>query len=214
MASPHPIPDPAREARRERARERRARDFLAAAEAVFAEKGYHEAGIDEIAARAGYAAGSIYRYFPSKKDLYQTLLADKAGESLQRARAVATEDGPALDRLRAVVRSELEFIRTNERFLRVLVAEVMSGRDDHTEECQRHRQSYLDLLRKLLREGIRRGEFRPHDGDLTAILIGRLGETLFHEYLGPDISPRLFKQRLARIESFLIESIDRLLLPP
>ncbi len=49
-------------------------DLLIAAEALFAEKSYHEAGVAEIAARAGLATGSFYRHFDSKKDILLAVL--------------------------------------------------------------------------------------------------------------------------------------------
>jgi TetR/AcrR family transcriptional regulator, fatty acid metabolism regulator protein len=58
---------------RERQRAERAALILDAASAVFAEKGYADAAIDEIAARAGIAKGTIYLHFASKDDLVAAL---------------------------------------------------------------------------------------------------------------------------------------------
>lgn len=207
------VDSPPRRARRERDRELRRQDILAAAETIFAAHGYHEAAVEKIAEEAGYAAGTVYRYFESKKDLYQTLLAEKAGESLQRASEMAAGRGPVITRLLGVVRGELDFIRRHESFLRVLVAEVMSSSGDLTAECVKHRQSYLAIIRRLLKEGIRQQEFREMDVELTAVLIGRIGEVLYHEYLGAAAPGREFERRLARVEDFILETIDRLLLP-
>ena len=48
--------------------------LLEAALAVFAERGYVQASIDEIAARAGYSKGAVYWHFESKDDLFFSLL--------------------------------------------------------------------------------------------------------------------------------------------
>ncbi|HYF63745.1 MAG TPA: TetR/AcrR family transcriptional regulator [Herpetosiphonaceae bacterium] len=58
---------------RERQRAERAALILSAASAVFAEKGYADAAIDEIAARAGIAKGTVYLHFASKDDLVAAL---------------------------------------------------------------------------------------------------------------------------------------------
>src|SRR5205085_3187052 len=50
-------------------REVRATIIMDAAEEVFIEKGYHDASMDEIAARAGIAKGTLYQHFPGKEDL-------------------------------------------------------------------------------------------------------------------------------------------------
>src|SRR5215472_19329801 len=64
--------------------ERRILDIMTAARAVFAEKGYNDALISDIAERAGLVDGSIYRFFTNKRDLlvrvvehwYEGMLAD------------------------------------------------------------------------------------------------------------------------------------------
>jgi len=47
--------------------------ILEAANKVFAEKGYHEATMDDIAKRLGVSKGAIYLYFSSKEDLFEAL---------------------------------------------------------------------------------------------------------------------------------------------
>lgn len=54
--------------------EQRRSDILKAAIKVFGEKGYHNAKMQEIAARAGVANGTVYRYFPSKFQLATELI--------------------------------------------------------------------------------------------------------------------------------------------
>src|SRR5260370_2843863 len=47
--------------------------ILDAANRVFAEKGYHEATMDDIAKRLGVSKGAIYLYFASKEDLFEAM---------------------------------------------------------------------------------------------------------------------------------------------
>ena len=54
--------------RRERERQMRRREILEAAQAVFAEKGYSHATLDEIAQRAEFAKGTLYNYFEGGKE--------------------------------------------------------------------------------------------------------------------------------------------------
>ena len=61
-----------------RAQGRAARDeLLDAALAVFARRGYGHAGVDEIAAAAGYSKGALYWHFSGKEELLQTLLDER-----------------------------------------------------------------------------------------------------------------------------------------
>ena len=54
--------------RRERERQNRRREILEAAQAVFAEKGYTHATLDEIAQRAEFGKGTLYNYFEGGKE--------------------------------------------------------------------------------------------------------------------------------------------------
>lgn len=47
--------------------------ILEAANKVFAERGYHEATMDDIAKRLGVSKGAIYLYFSSKEDLFEAM---------------------------------------------------------------------------------------------------------------------------------------------
>lgn len=202
-----------REERRSRDRELRRQDFLAAAERVFSRRGYHDAGMEEIAEEAGYAIGTVYRYFTSKKELYHTLLETKAMEQQQRLQGFLSMPGPVIERIRLLVRDELDFVRTHQEFLRVMVVEVMTNASDLNEGCRQLRADHRRNFHRLIEEGQRSGEFRPVDEELASVLISRMGETLFHETLGVMPAGPAFDRKLAKVEAFMLEMIDRTLLP-
>lgn len=67
-----------RRTRAARAESRDAREELFdAAIAVFAERGFNDASVDEIAARAGYSKGALYWHFAGKEDLFFALLDER-----------------------------------------------------------------------------------------------------------------------------------------
>ena len=89
---PAPAARPARPMRAD-ARRNRAR-VLEAARAVFAEEGL-AVPLDEIAARAGVGAGTVYRHFPTKEALFEAVVTDRieALTELGRASLAAVADG-------------------------------------------------------------------------------------------------------------------------
>ena len=71
-------------AKRRLTAEERRTEILDAALAVFSERGYHEASIDEIAGEAGVSKALIYEHFSSKQELYGELIARNARDLTQR----------------------------------------------------------------------------------------------------------------------------------
>jgi AcrR family transcriptional regulator len=70
------------ELRRQREREQRYQTILAAAEKLFAQKGYHQAGMEEIADLSEVSVGTVYFYFKNNEDLIVHML-EKIGYQLR-----------------------------------------------------------------------------------------------------------------------------------
>lgn len=68
--------------RKERERQQHRQEILAVAQRLFAEKGFHNVSVQEIATAAEFAIGTLYTFFPSKEDLFFHVLAACAEESL------------------------------------------------------------------------------------------------------------------------------------
>lgn len=78
-------------------------EIVEAALAVFAEKGFAAAKLDEIAARAGVSKGALYLYFETKEDLFRAVVEQAIAPNLEMMRAmIAAHPGPISDLLRLV----------------------------------------------------------------------------------------------------------------
>jgi AcrR family transcriptional regulator len=91
-------------------RRRQTRDhLLTAAAEVFAQRGFHEATLEEVAAAAGFSKGAVYSNFTSKEDLFLSLLEHHVTEMFARVRsALEASDIPAGDRLGDFVQLAVE----------------------------------------------------------------------------------------------------------
>ncbi|MBB4198294.1 AcrR family transcriptional regulator [Rhodoblastus sphagnicola] len=91
-----------KQARTPQAREERVRAIMAAALDQFSHAGFQAARLDDIAAQAGIAKGTVYLYFESKERLLEALVASAIGAPLEAMeKAVAASSAPASDLLRA-----------------------------------------------------------------------------------------------------------------
>ncbi len=80
--------------------ETRRAQILEAAITCFADTGYYETSIDDIAALTGLSKGAIYHHYKSKRDILSALFDEWSGDLLTRWRSIGEQSGPleALDR--------------------------------------------------------------------------------------------------------------------
>src|SRR3954454_12756787 len=110
--------------RRETRAEKQARtrgELLTTAAAVFAERGYDGASVEEIAEQAGYSHGAVYSNFAGKSDLFlavfERYMADRAQE-LAATQAEIEGDAPLEIRARALADQWMEHLASDrESFL-------------------------------------------------------------------------------------------------
>jgi len=113
----------AESSRKDRERQQHREEILAAALKLFAEKGFASVSMQEIAAAAEFATGTLYNFFPSKEDLFFELLVATAEESL--GMILPTLDGPDSEemKLSRFIRLHEWIIREQSSALRLYVLE-------------------------------------------------------------------------------------------
>ena len=154
--------------------------LLAAARELIEEGGYAAASVVAIADRAGVAAGTLYRHFASKEELFVEVFRSvcEREERTMRAAAAQLGDGaPAAERLQAVMTTFARRALRNPRLAWALIAEPVDPRVDA--ERIAYRERYAELIATGLRAGITAGEPPPQNVRLTAAaLVGGCGEAL------------------------------------
>jgi AcrR family transcriptional regulator len=157
--------------------------LLEAATAVFAEVGFLEARISDIAERAGLSHGSFYHYFDSKEQVFREV-AD-AQEALLTApgeQAAQPAEAPVgdLERIRRGNRRYLERYRDNGPIMGVI--EEVSRYDTHVNEARIRRQRHYaeraeQAIRRLQAEGRADPEIDPAIAALAlGSMVGRFAE--------------------------------------
>src|SRR5215210_5888466 len=113
---------PTRPALRERYDRRRAEVVLGAAR-VFAERGYDQTSVPELAEALGLAAGSLYHYFGGKEQLLRAICDQLMDPLLERAEALLAEPREPAEELRALVRLWVEHVVTHRAHMLVFQQE-------------------------------------------------------------------------------------------
>lgn len=205
------IPQPEAErplSRKEREWLRHEQEILDAAERVFCHKGFHAAGIQEIATEADFGVGTIYRYFKSKDEIYQAMFLRKAQHVLQLCREAAALTSDPVEQLRQVVLTKSRYFYRHRDFFRIYFTEMRSA------GCQPHPSGSLAMLQlfadfqewltTIFEAGIRQGLFRPIKPRYLAAVFEGLGNAFRIIYLEEE-SADDFEARLNIVLSIFFD---------
>jgi AcrR family transcriptional regulator len=154
--------------------------LLVAARELIEEGGYGAASVLAIAERAGVAAGTLYRHFASKEELFVEVfrsVCEREERAMRLAGARLPASATAQERLQAVLATFAQRALQNPRLAWALIAEPVDPRVDA--ERIAYRARYAELIATGLAAGIAAGELPEQNVDLTAAaLVGGCGEAL------------------------------------
>jgi AcrR family transcriptional regulator len=154
--------------------------LLRAARELIEESGYGGASVAAIAERAGVAAGTLYRHFSSKEELFVELfraVCDREVRAMQAAADRMPAEASPVDRLVTVLATFAERALRRPRLAWALIAEPVDPRVDA--ERLAYRERYSAMTAEGLRAGIAAGELPEQNVELTAAaLVGGCGEAL------------------------------------
>lgn len=144
---------------------------------LLAEGGYAAATVNALTSRAGVAAGTLYRHFDSKEELFVEIFQMLSGREVDAMAEAGAGEGPALDRLEAAVEAFARRALAQPRVAWALLAEPVDALVD--EERLIYRLRYRDLVARLLRGAMKSGEIPESDAEtLAAAIVGGVGEAL------------------------------------
>lgn len=151
--------------------------LLAATLELLAEGGYAAASVVAITSRAGVAAGTLYRHFASKEELFVELFREVCAGEVEAMHAAAAEHEQPLEQLDAAIETFARRALVHPRLSWALLAEPVDALVDA--ERLEFRRRYRDLVAGLLTQAITSGELLPCDAELTAAaIVGGVGEAL------------------------------------
>src|SRR5215468_3133988 len=161
------------------ARDRR-RQILDVASGIFARKGYQGATTREIAAEAGVNEALLFRHFPSKENLYWTMLEELclAGGRRDRMKRILDEGGSDLHVFQAIARETLVRSARDRELTRLLWFTALENHELSVRFFNTFVAEYYEDLAAYIRTRIRQGAFRRVDPLLAAR--GFLGMVVYH----------------------------------
>ena len=167
--------------------------IMVAAEELFAARGYAGTSVRDIASAAGVNGAMIHYYFGNKEGLYHSILETAASEVRSLLKEAAGDDQPTRERLTRFIHAYATYIFGHPNLARIIHREMLAGGKHLKQVVQKQLGKNYAMLREIIREGVRRGELRPVDVDLTPLSL--IGMIVFFQIGRPIISEALGKER-------------------
>jgi AcrR family transcriptional regulator len=149
-------------------------EIVDAAAKVFQRKGYHAATVQDIADAVGILKGSLYHHLKSKEDLLYLVVKEPIAEIYAAMAEVAGSDLPATEKVRRGILAHLESFDRHHPHLSVYLREREEIKRLYRQRLNLSPKQYEGYWQKILREGIKSGEFRA-DLDVKVASYGLLG---------------------------------------
>lgn len=160
---------PARAPKRQTLAERKAKTrtrIIAAASALFRDKGYEDTSVAMVAHRAKTGVGTLYGYFPSKDDLLHEVLWSLGQETVAEYGALLNTSKTPLDQMFAVLDLWSKFLLANGPIVRGV---FQSGRS--AELGGGAGKALYDMVAGLLQDGMDQGVIRKLPADTTGRML-------------------------------------------
>ncbi len=172
----------------EQVRQQKKNKIIEAAVEVFAEKGFFNANVRDVARKAGVADGTIYVYFKGKDDLLISLFEQKMETILVDFREKLKAITDPLERLQEFIRTYFQLIKNDMHLAEVFQVELRQSskflKDYHNQKFL----DFLNIIASILEAGISIGFFRQDINiDVAKIMIfGAIDEVARQWILGAD----------------------------
>jgi len=166
---------PPKPTKKEIVTEFRTREILDAARRLLQSRGVESVTMEEIAAAAGVAKGTIYLYFQGKEDLIQDLITQVGEHMLADIEAIVQESGTPLEKIQQVASLLLDYLMRERALFPAYARDLLrGGRETATpywQHLQEMEEKFVTMVTRLFAEGIEAGQFIPADPRLLTFLL-------------------------------------------
>lgn len=179
--------------------------IISAAVDVFARKGYHGTGVEDIVQASGTSKGAFYHYFPSKQQIFVTLMDDLVAVVEQGVEsAISTEQG-ALAKVEAALRVVIETAAAQRDLAKILLVEAVGLGPEFEQKRLEIHNRFAGLIRRHLDRAIEEGSLPPQDTALVSqAWIGAINEIISQWLVSGG---RTLASRLPELRALLLRSI-------
>ncbi|OHE31325.1 MAG: TetR family transcriptional regulator, partial [Syntrophobacterales bacterium RIFOXYC2_FULL_60_23] len=149
--------------RRERDKLRQRQEMLEVALDLFSQKGYHNVSMHEIAGKAEFAIGTLYKFFQNKEDLYKALVLEQCERFEDALVQAIDQPEDEVEKLRNYVRTKTDRFRRHLPFVRLFLAESrgvsFNLKAGINEELRKRYYAFMEKIAAIFDQGIKKQRF-------------------------------------------------------
>lgn len=149
----------------------RRQDILRAATKLFAEQGYRETNLNQIAVELGFRRQAVYHYFPAKDEILYELIAQAGDAMLSTSQPIFDADLPPENALPDIVRNHVKVVLTHTDTFRVQFSELNKLSGDRAETLRKGMFDYIHRVADVIKAGQEAGLFVEVPPMTQALLI-------------------------------------------
>jgi AcrR family transcriptional regulator len=162
---------------------RRRDEILAAATRLFAERGFSNTDTQEIADELSVSKGTLFRYFPTKRELFLAAVDRAMREAGEFVRARREQYTDPLDQMRHGIRAYLEFFAERPAIVELLIQERAQFKDRKKPTYFEYQEANIPKWRETFRKLIAEGRVRDVPVErITDVLCDLTYGTMFTNY--------------------------------
>lgn len=155
--------------------ERRAQ-ILRAARAIFIERGYLAARVEDVAKRANLSKGAVYFYFDSKREIFDALVEEEHAITISFLQEAERDTRPAQVKLLDLGRKYLDYfagLKTPPRFF-LLMSEMAIRDEEIRGKVNAIHERFVARIAEVVKQGVEEGVFAPYDPLAVGLMLKAL----------------------------------------
>jgi len=167
--------------------------ILAAAERLFAKRGYAATRLEDVADAVGVKRAALFYYFRDKQALYDAVIEEAFRGLVAHLEAVLSADGPIGARVEAAVETWVDAIQARPALARLVLRHAADAEEHPATPIFPAAERLLRIAWALFEEGRRSGELQPLHDDPFHAASALIGTTVFYlSALAPLLPLRAF----------------------
>lgn len=194
--------------------ERTRRQILAAAERRFADAGFADTRLDDIAADVGLVGSAILYHYGDKRGLYDAVSDDLTANLVDAVEVAVAGEAPPRMKLLALVRTSARVVASRPALASLVLREALDH--DRQPDAEQHGNPLLERIVELFDAGVREGDIHPVRNEPNHFFSAVAGAILFYVAALPYFATampedHLSPEQIDRLEEDAVAIAERLL---